>query len=226
MLKIKNKETKVFFSPLQKHIIASTLLGLTIVLEFTYDKLGIAKMGSNIGSFIKVSLLPLILIGFLLGKKHSFLFCSLYALFHLFKAIFLSESTNILAYMQDQQMRPLQQIAVLLLDYLLVDLSYSLSFVFYNPNLKYFDNYKRILINLLIVFTFVFAFKCLASYFVWLPLITNKQNYFPFLAPLNHNPIIWCLCYNLIPVFATFAFIFIFLFFLNPRIKTYLNYYR
>ncbi|MBS2993835.1 hypothetical protein ['Santalum album' aster yellows phytoplasma] len=226
MLKTNNKETKVFFSPLQKHIIASILLGFTIVLEFAYDKLGIAKMGANIGSFIKVSLLPLILIGFLLGKKHSFLFCTLYALFHLFKAIFLSESNNILAYMQAQKMRSLQQIAVLLLDYLLVDLSYSLSFVFYTPNLKYFDNYKSILLNLLIVFASVFAFKCLASYFIWLPLIANKQNYFPFLAPLINYPIIWCFCYNLIPVFATFIFIFIFLFFLNPRIKTYLNYYR
>jgi hypothetical protein len=226
MLKINKKETKVFFSPLQKYIIASTLLGLTIFLEFAYDKLGMAKMGANIGSFIKISLLPLILIGFLLGGGYSFLFCSLYALFHLFKAIFLSEYTNILAYMQAQQMHPLQQIVVLLLDYLLVDLSYSLSFIFYTPNLKYFDNYKIILLNLLIVFALVFSFKCLASYFIWLPLITNKQNYFPFLASLNYNPIIWCLFYNLIPVFSTFAFIFVFLFFLNPRIKVYLNYYR
>ncbi|WP_225885796.1 hypothetical protein ['Fragaria x ananassa' phyllody phytoplasma] len=205
---------------MQKYIIASTLLGLTIILELSYDKLGIPKMVAGIGSFVKISLIPLLFIGFLLGMKYSFLFCMIYACFHLVKAIYFN---HFIDFMRSVGFTNNQILGSVFLDYVLVDLSYSLSGLLFYPRLQYFDNKRKIWTTLLIIFTSAFIFKFLSSLLIWFVSIETKTSWHSFLNPLLKYPNIWCAVYNLIPVAANLLLTGCLFSFLNPRIKVYLK---
>ncbi|WP_246454082.1 hypothetical protein [Candidatus Phytoplasma meliae] len=206
---------------LQKYIIASTLLGLTIILELSYDKLGIPKMVAGIGSFVKIPLIPLLFIGFLLGMKYSFLFCLIYACFHLVKAICFN---HFIDFMRSVGFTNNQILGSAFLDYVLIDLSYSLSGLLFYPRLQYFDNKKKLWTTLLIIFTSAFIFKFLSSRFIWFVKIEEtKTNWHAFMNPLLKHPNIWCAVYNLIPVMANLLLTGFLFSFLNPRIKVYLK---
>ncbi|WP_349402022.1 putative membrane protein [Candidatus Phytoplasma solani] len=213
MSKNNNKESIFFISSLQKYVIASTLLSLTIILELTFDNIGLPKIMTEvkIGSFFKISLIPLILIGFLLGFKYSLIFSLLYACFHVLKAFLLK---GYWGYMESMNFNLVYKLSSLLLDYFLVDMLYSLSGLLYLPNFLYLDNYKKIWTNLLMIFSLVFLVKCLASYFLWAKYLPNNTNFILLCS---------CLSFNIIPVLINFLITGFSFCFLNPRIKIYLQ---
>ncbi|AGL90657.1 Conserved hypothetical protein [Candidatus Phytoplasma australiense] len=219
MFKNNNTKTIVFNSPLQKYVIASVLFGLTIVLEF----IGSAKFSSGIGSLFKMALVPLILIGFLLGLKYSLIFATLYACFHILKAFFYS---NLMGYMEINGLTLPEKLSVLLLDYFLVDMAYGLSGLLYLPNFSYFNKYKKIWSNLFIIFSLVLFFKFIASRFIWLKILLEtiqNNNDYSYPPALLKYPNILCLFYNIIPVLNNFLITGFIFSFLNPRLKMYLQ---
>ncbi|MFG6084594.1 MAG: hypothetical protein AB3F67_3050 [Candidatus Phytoplasma solani] len=214
------KATNIFMSSLQKYVTASMLLGFAIVLELLYNQLGIAKISGNIGSWFKIALVPLILIGFLVGLKYSVIFCFLYACFHLSKALFFR---NLIGYMESMNFNLFHIIATVFLDYLLVDITYSLSGLFYKPNLEHITHYKKIWTQIILIFSVVLVFKFISSRFIWFETIKNNSKYVTFLPIPLDNPNLWCLAFNIIPVCINLLIVGFLLCFLNPRIKIYLQ---
>ncbi|WBL31364.1 hypothetical protein [Candidatus Phytoplasma sacchari] len=156
---------KVFL--LKKIVVISLLLAISFIIEFTFNRFIL-----NIDcchSFIKLELLPIILIGFLFGLKSSFFSNLLYILIHIIIEFSISSQKHGL--LTDAKNNYKFLFVLLLFVFVFPYLSCSLSGLYFNFKKKYFFKKKIFFI----IFSIITIFQII-SYLIFTIIIYNNFN--------------------------------------------------
>ncbi|CAP18496.1 putative thiamine transporter protein, ThiA/YuaJ family [Candidatus Phytoplasma mali] len=204
---------------LQKTAASASLVSFAIVLDifwtltFSWNTIGS-------GTIFKISVLPLILIGFIFGFKYGLLSCILFNFYHLQKASFFT----LKVWLDLFNINSTCSIFIYLLDYTLPDLSYSISGLFYLPDFNNNNHFKKICLALFLIFSLKAIFHILSGYLFWINLtltpevISKFPNFFRKLLDHKHY-LIFSIIYNFIPTITTGLLNGVIFYFLNNKFR-------
>ncbi|KXT29050.1 putative membrane protein, partial [Candidatus Phytoplasma oryzae] len=190
---------------LKKIVFISLLLSTSFIIEFIFNKFIL-----NVDccySFIKLELLPLILIGFLFGFKFSFFSNLLYILIHVIIEFSISAQKHGLFFDAKNNYKFL--IGILMFIFILPYLACSISGLSLNLEKKYFIQKKNFILIFIIIsiiqiisyfLFYLFFYNNLSSNFY--NFINNFYNFFH-IKQNYYNPIILFLIYYLISISLT-----------------------
>jgi hypothetical protein len=194
---------KKFF--LKKIIVISILLAISFVTEFFLNK--IIFNIDCFSSFLKLELLPIILIGFLFGFKFSFFANLLYIIIHIIFEFAISSQKH--GFLTDVQGNNKLLLSLLLFVFIIPYLSCSISGLSYFFNKKGF--YKKKIFFL--IFSFIIFIQFI-SYFLFSLILFQNMNqkiehfienlkYITKIIGHNYNPIYFFLIYYFISILTT-----------------------
>ncbi|MDV3167062.1 MAG: hypothetical protein Q8784_01345 [Vigna little leaf phytoplasma] len=175
-------------------------------------------------SLFQISVFILLLSGHLLGWKNSFIICFFYTIYHVMKSFshYLINNETLFNFEFNQKF------GIILLDYIIPDLSISLYGLFYRADLKHLENKKRIAYNFFFVLFFRNFFYFCSSYFIFVDTIIHKSSVLTteanilvrfLLKILQHSPLLFCFLYNYIPFVITYFLNLIFMIYFSTYIK-------
>ncbi|MFP7699422.1 MAG: hypothetical protein ACLTFB_00395 [Candidatus Phytoplasma pyri] len=189
---------------LQKTAISASLVSFAIFLDIFWTLFFSFNIFGS-GTMFKISVFPIILIGFIFGFKYSLGSCILFNLYHLQKASFFtlkiwSDLFNI---------NSTNSILIYILDYILPDLSYSISGLFYLNDFQNNNHFKKICLSVFLIFSLKAIFHTLSGYFIWVHIFANDDeliiklpNFLQQLFNKGHY-YIFSIIYNFIPNILT-----------------------
>ncbi|WP_334330923.1 hypothetical protein [Candidatus Phytoplasma prunorum] len=204
---------------LQKTATSASLVSFAIFLDIFWT-LTFSWNTFGSGTIFKISVLPIILIGFIFGFKYSLGSCILFNFYNLQKASFFT----LKVWLDLFNISSNYSILVYIMDYILPDLSYSISGLFYLPDFQNNNHFKKIFLAVFLIFSLKAILHTLSGYLIWVHVITPEYIIkFPdFLQKLFNNKhyLIFSIFYNFIPSILTGLLNGIILCFLNKsRLK-------
>ncbi|MDY0278044.1 MAG: energy-coupled thiamine transporter ThiT [Acholeplasma sp.] len=118
---------------LQKVVLTTVLVALGIILDLIVSQIAFLKMPMG-GNLLGISMVPLVLIGFIFGMKYGFLGGILYGLY----SFSLDYFTYVSAFFHDEKI--VKILALIFLDYLIPFTAFGLTGLFHKKNLSTINN--------------------------------------------------------------------------------------